>query len=193
MNFFKKSKKKANLIPNLKRIDTVKTGKDNIEEDNYLIIDEKNNLEQIDEYYTSNIELKFKEYKQKEEEKSESTKKIIMKFFEKVATKFDDTFNLSINIAKNISKNKKIEKDLIETQLNSLIDKAKYKLNKSNILNLNLNICKIFGTILCYAYSKMEKYKIKDIKRLVEIRKKIVKSNIDILKDFINWIQKKKN
>ena len=192
MNFFKKSKKKANLIPNLKRIDTVKTGKDNIEEDNYLIIDEKNNLEQIDEYYTSNIELKFKEYKQKEEEKSESTKKIIMKFFEKVATKFDDTFNLSINIAKNISKNKKIEKDLIETQLNSLIDKAKYKLNKSNILNLNLNICKIFGTILCYAYSKMEKYKIKDIKRLVEIRKKIVKSSIDILKDFINFCKNKK-
>ena len=49
MHFFKKSKKKANLIPKLKRIDTVKNGNENIEDDIYLKIDEKNNIEEIDD------------------------------------------------------------------------------------------------------------------------------------------------
>ena len=192
MFFFKKSKKKANLIPKLKRIDTVKNGNENIEDNIYLKIDEKNNIEEIDDYYISNIELKFKEYKQKEEDKGESTKKIIINFFEKISNKFDDIFNVSINIANKISKNKKIEKDLIEAQLNTLIDKTKYKINKSNILHLNLNKCKTFGIILSYAYSKMEKYKIKDIKQLIEIRKKIIKKNIVILKDFLNYCHNNK-
>ena len=178
--------KKKNLMPTLKRMDTVKTG--NIDaEDIYLKIDEKNYLEQYDDYYISNIEVKFQEYKQKNTDKFESTTKIMDTFLEKIASKYDDTFTFSQNIAKIISKNQKIEKDLLETQLNTLLNrsnKSKNNIYRSNVLNLNLNVCKPFGIILSYAYSKMSNYKIKDIQRLIEIRKKIIRDKIDILKDF---------
>ena len=181
-----KDRKKPSLMPTLKRIDTVKAGNIDVE-DIYLKIDDKNYLEQYDEYYISNIEVKFQEYKEKETEKRESIEKIMKAFLDKIASKYDDTFTFSQKIAKLISKNQKIEKDLLETQLNTLLNKtnkSKNNIYRSNILNLNLNICKPFGIILSYAYSKMSNYKIKDISKLIEIRKKIIRDKIDILKDF---------
>ena len=169
-----KDRKKPSLMPTLKRIDTVKAGNIDVE-DIYLKIDDKNYLEQYDEYYISNIEVKFQEYKEKESEKRESIEKIMKAFLDKIAFKYDDIFTFSQKIAKLISKNQKIEKDLLETQFNTLLNKtnkSKNNIYRSNILNLNLNICKPFRIILSYAYSKMSNYKIKDISKLIEIRKK---------------------
>ena len=55
-----KDKKKPSLMTTLQRIDTVKD--ENIDvQDIYQKIDNKNYLEQYDEYYISNIEVKFQE------------------------------------------------------------------------------------------------------------------------------------
>ena len=191
---FLKDKKKTSLMPALKRIDTVKNGNFDVE-DIYLKIDDKNYLEQYDEYYISNIEVKFKEYKEKEQDKLESTLKIMNKFLDKIASKYDDTFTFSQKIAKLVAKNQKIDRDLLETQINTLLNKSnksKNNLYRLGELNLNMNVCRPFGIILSYAYSKMSNYKIKDITKLIEIRKKIIRDKTDILKDFQKYCKNNK-
>ena len=178
-NFLKK--KKSNLVTKIHRIDTVKNPS-SINDDIYLMIDEKNSLNEMDEIYFAKIEKTFEGYKANESKKLESTNKIMNQFFEKTFSKFDDIFALSQSIAKQISKNQKIEKDLIEDKLKLFIRNSnKYKYNS---LELNLNLCKSFAFILCYAYSKMSDYKIKNMKKLLEIRKSIIKKKIDIFNDY---------
>ena len=183
-------KKKSNLMTKIHRIDTVKNPSSK-NDDIYLMIDEKNSLNEMDEYYFEKIEHTFEGYKANESKKLESTNKIMNQFFEKTFSKFDDIFALSQSIAKQISKNQKIEKDLIEEKLNLFIrNNNKYKYNS---LELNLNLCKSFAIILSYAYSKMSDYKIKNMKKLVEIRKSIIKKKIDIFNDYNRYKQNNKN
>ena len=176
-------KKQSNLVTKLKRFDTVNKG-NSLDDDSYLMVDEKNNLAEMDENYIDHIEFTFKGYKENESKKLDSTNKILNQFFEKTLSKYDDIFSLSQSIAKQVSKNKKIEKDIIEKQLNLLVNKSKINTYKYNSLNLKPNICEAIGTILSYAYSKMSDYKIKSMKRLVELRKSIISKKIDILNDF---------
>ena len=165
-------KKKSNLVTKIHRIETVKNASSK-NDDIYLMIDEKNSLNETDETYFEKIKITLEEYKTKESDVLESTNKIMNQFFEKTFSKFDDIFALSQSIAKQISKNQKIEKDLIEEKLKLFIrNNNKYKFNS---LELNLNLCKSFAIILSYAYSKMSEYKIKNMKRLMEIRKSIIK------------------
>ena len=174
-------KKKSNLVTKIHRIETVKNASSK-NDDIYLMIDEKNSLNETDETYFEKIKITLEEYKTKESDVLESTNKIMNQFFEKTFSKFDDIFALSQSIAKQISKNQKIEKDLIEEKLKLFIrNNNKYKFNS---LELNLNLCKSFAIILSYAYSKMSEYKIKNMKRLMEIRKSIIKKKIDIFNDY---------
>ena len=190
-------RKKASL-PKLTRLETIKTNEPE-EEDVYISINEKNNLTSPDKDYYSNISSKYDEFKEREADKLESTNKILNKFLDKLVPKCDDIFILSQNLAKQISKKAKVNKEIIEEYLKELLKKGKENINKinSNIdrstsLKLGLNICKIFGTVLSYAYSKMGDFKIKDMKKLIEIRKNIIAQNIDIYKNFRNYCEKHK-
>ena len=182
INLFKGKDDKSHLMTKLQRIETVKNSGE--PEYNYLKIDDKNNFNQEDEDYIYDVTVQFNTYKTKNENKFDSTKKIINKFFEKTFSKFDDYFILSQNIAKQINKNVKIERDRIEYLLQPLINKAKYK---KECLVIGPKLCETIGTILCYAYSRLTTYKVKDMKRLVELRKIIISKKRDILKDFENY------
>ena len=188
----KMPKKSSNLMTKLQRIDTVKTGA-STPEDNYLMIDDKNNFNEEEEFYKDNIDIKFVEFKKNDSEKLEATNKIMNKLLEKKVANFGDIFEISQSIAKRIARYQKIDRDSVEVQLNTFINKAE-KINKykKKSLHLTVNICKTFSIILSYTYSKMSNYKVKDMKKLVDIRKKIIKGNIDIFKDFINFCQAKK-
>ena len=190
LGFIPLSKKQSDLMPNIEKgdLNNMKFNPNDI----FIMIDEKNSLNKIDEDHLSDINERFEEYKKKDSKKLEATNKIMNKFLEKIVPKFDDIFTLSQNIAKQIAKNEKIDKESIEKYLNNLINKSKNNIYRYNSLKLNVNICKTIGAILSYAYSKMSSYKIKDMKRLVEIRKNIISSKIDILKDFLKFCKEKK-
>ena len=95
---------------------------------------------------------------------------------------------LSQNIAKQISKKNEINRERIEGLIQPLINKEKLSQNiyKKDCLVLGPKLCETIGTILCYAYSKFSSYKIKDMNKLVELRKLIISRKRDILKDFEN-------
>ena len=184
-------KKKSNVVSKLQRIDTVKNDSSALD-DIYLIIDEKNSLNETNEDYIENIVKTFQGYKESESNISEKTNKIMNKFFEKFVTQFEDIFTLSQSISKLISKNKKIEKDLVEEQLSLLVRKSRNNKYKSNILNLNLEICKPIAIILSYTYSKMGQYKIKNMEKLFTISKSIISKKVDIWNDFCKYCDSNK-
>ena len=184
-------KKKSNVVSKLQRIDTVKNDCSALD-DIYLIIDEKNSLNETNEDYIENIVKTFQGYKESESNISEKTNKIMNKFFEKFVTQFEDIFTLSQSISKLISKNKKIEKDLVEEQLSLLVRKSRNNKYKSNILNLNLEICKPIAIILSYTYSKMGQYKIKNMEKLFAVAKSIISKKVDIWNDFCKYCDSNK-
>ena len=184
-------KKKSNVVSKLQRIDTVKNDSSSLD-DIYLIIDEKNSLNETNEDYIENIVKTFQGYKESESNISEKTNKIMNKFFEKFVTQFEDIFTLSQSISKLISKNKKIEKDLVEEQLSLLVRNSRNNKYKSNILNLNLEICKPIAIILSYTYSKMGQYKIKNMEKLFTIAKSIISKKVDIWNDFCKYCDSNK-
>jgi hypothetical protein len=59
---------------------------------------------------------------------------------------------------------------------------------------LNIENCEIIGSILCYSYLRLQtEYKIKDINKLLEIRKNIFSKNIDVVKDFTKYSKETKD
>ena len=177
LKIFKGKESKGNLMPKLQRLETTK--KNRGEEDIYLKIDNKNNLNEVDEDYISELTCRFDEYKKKKDQNHHSLKKIMNKFFEKNELKYDDYFSLSQDISKQIIKNLKIDKEIVYRSLKQFIDKKDFD---HETLLLNRNSCAIIGQILSYGYSKMSNYKIKDMKQLKKIAISIVTKNIDIIK-----------
>ena len=190
INLFKGKEDKSHLMTNLQRLETVKNSSE--PDYNYLMIDDKNNFNQIDKEYIYDINDTFDEYRSANKKKFDSTNKIINKFFEKTVSKSDDYFMLSQNIAKQISKKNEINRERIEGLIQPLINKEKLSQNiyKKDCLVLGPKLCETIGTILCYAYSKFSSYKIKDMNKLVELRKLIISNKRDILKDFENYCNK---
>ena len=185
-------KKKASL-PKLQRLKTVMDKWAQTEEE-YIMIDDKNYLNSPNKVYYSLIDDKYEEFKQKESDKLESTNEIINKFLNKLVPNCEDIFTLSLNLARQISKKTKVSKEIIEKYFNDLLQQGKGRSN-SNIyrfttLDLKLNICRIFGIVLSYAYSKMADFKIKSMKQLIEIRNKIINENIDIYNKFKEHCEK---
>ena len=147
-------KKKASL-PKLQRLKTVMDKWAQTEEE-YIMIDDKNYLNSPNKVYYSLIDDKYEEFKQKESDKLESTNEIINKFLNKLVPNCEDIFTLSLNLARQISKKTKVSKEIIEKYFNDLLQQGKGRSN-SNIyrfttLDLKLNICRIFGIVLSYAY-----------------------------------------
>ena len=102
------------------------------------------------------------------------------RYYEKKEIKYDDYFTLSQNISKQIVRNLRVDKDTVENSLNKLI---RNNFDKDTLV-LSRNNCTIIGQVLCYGYTKMNLYKIQDMKQLLRKRISIVTKKIDILKEF---------
>ena len=156
---------------------------------NYIKIDEKNIFEKqakdfkeyTDIYNVNNFQI------------SKKINMIINKIFNKsCGTNMnynDDIFLISQNIAKNINKSNKIGKMQIEKLVKDLVGKSNINIYRNDILLLDKKNCEIIGEFLCYCYtdSRLLQYKIKDAKKLIEIRQNITKKCINVYKDYLDY------
>ena len=165
--------------------------------DIFLKIDEKNNFKELNKNDIASIKICYDRFKENEETIYSNIDKVMNKLLDKICNSNfnNDIFIISQNISKQIAKNNKIGKNNIEDMVNHLTKNAKNKLNiyKSKTLLLDLDNCEIIGSILCYSYSRLQQYKVKDINKLIELRNRIIKKNIDVVKDFVKYCNENKN
>ena len=193
MNLFRSNK---DIIPNLeipedKLYDLVEQYKENelldeekkIEmdfplpkmEDRYLRIDGKNELKQIDENYISNIYNNLYIYR-KQPDNSEEMYKILNEVFDKVAGFYSDYFDYSLKIAKSLY----VTKEDIEQCYEVLLKK-----NNATDLRFDAETLTTIGKMVSYSYTKIDKYKIKDIKKFEESLNKVLTKKINIYDNFV--------
>ena len=165
--------------------------------DIFLKIDEKNNFKELNKNDIASIKICYDRFKENEETIYSNIDKVMNKLLDKICNSNfnNDIFIISQNISKQIAKNNKIGKNNIEDMVNHLTKNAKNKLNiyKSKTLLLDSDNCEIIGSILCYSYSRLQQYKVKDINKLIELRNRIIKKNIDVVKDFVKYCNENKN
>ena len=163
--------------------------------DIFLKIDEKNNFKELNENDISSIKICYDKFKESEEIINSNIDKVMNKLLDKICNSNfnNDIFIISQNISKQVYKNNKIGKDNIDNVINHLTKKTKNKLNiyKSKTLLLDSEKCEIIGAILCYSYPRLQQYKVKDINKLIEIRKTIIEKGIDVVKDFTKYCKEK--
>ena len=165
--------------------------------DIFLKIDEKNNFKELNKNDIASIKICYDRFKENEETIYSNIDKVMNKLLDKICNSNfnNDIFIISQNISKQIAKNNKIGKDNIDKIINHLTKNAKNKLNiyKSKTLLLDSDNCEIIGSILCYSYSRLQQYKVKDINKLIELRNTIIEKNIDVVKDFVKYCNENKN
>ena len=71
------------------------------------------------------------------------------------------------------------------------------KKNKNNIIKpqtitLSRDNCENIGTILCYSFPRLYQYKIKDMNKLIEIKKIILEQGINVEKDYLRYCKENK-
>ena len=160
----------------------------------YFKIDQKNSFSKLEEKEISNIDIFSTKFKDNENLINDNINIIINKLLEKISNSniTNDLFMVCQNISKLICKNNKIGKDNIDSVINHLMKRGKNNVYKSQNLTLTKNKCEIIGSILCYSYLRLQQYKIKDMNRLMEIKKIILEKGIDVEKDFIKYCREKK-
>ena len=159
---------------------------------NFVQIDSKNTFSIPETKQAINFEIYSTKFKDNEELINDNITRVKNKFFEKISnsTFTDDYFIISQNICKLICKNIKISKDYINIIIKNIMKKDFYY---EHSLLLNKDNCEIIGTILCYSFSRLQQYKIKDIYKLIEIRKIILEKGIDVENDYIKYCKENKN
>ena len=175
--------------------------KNNSNEDNnfiqkYLKIDQKNIFSEIDEECKVIIKGRYNKYKDNETNKSDNTKVIMNYIFDKICSSSitDDIFTISSNISKQIPKNNKLNKNYIDNLINQILDNNIINTYKNKSMKLNIENCEMIGSILCYSYLRLQtEYKIKDMNKLLEIRKNIFSKNVDVVRDFKKYTKETKD
>ena len=147
-------------------------------EDMYLKINELNEMTTINENYLKNIYMRIGNYREGEPERFELLLKNIKEIFESMCGTYNNLFDFSYKISKKLD----LTKDIIEQCYRVLLNE-----NNAKTLDLNYNILKSLGQMICYSYSKLDKYKIKDMAKLNEAINKFSGKNINIYGQFFNW------
>ena len=181
IDLFRKGRNANNAMNENKQMQTFPPPK--IE--NYLKIDHKNSFSEIKDIEIEDIKKQVIDFKGNEDLIKGNINSIMNKLLEKNSNSnfSNDIFIISQNISKLICKNNKIGKDNIDNVINYLMKNNKNK--KGNKIILNKKKCEIIGSVLCYSFSRLQQYKIKDMNKLIEIRKDILDKGIDVQKDFI--------
>ena len=173
---YEKIKNEEKKISPVKHKIINKNIEEEIEEENYIKINTKNQFEiynSIESGKKLNEIIKYIDELLEEESSQESVNQIFLdKLFPKCLNK---AFLISKLISKTIIKSKKVNKQLIEDKIKYFFDnRFEYRYSKKLILNKkNINN---LGYILCYSYSKFENFRIfekKDLNNYIKISRKM--------------------
>ena len=183
MSFFKRSK--TTMIPQLevpedKIFESIEQYKENEKldepksmdfplpkpEDMYIKINEYNYLEPIDEKYISNIFDNISSYRDGEIYRFDDLLKTVKEIFEKICGSYYDLFDFSSKMAKKLE----VTKEHIEVCYEVLLNKK-----NATTLDLDTECLSALGRMISYAYTKIDQYKIKDMKKLEETIDKVMK------------------
>ena len=194
MNLFRSNK---GLIPNLKPpedkiFDLVEQYKENENldddqkkdldfplpkiEDRYIKIDEKNELNMIDDTYISNIYDNISIYRYNQPDSYDEIFKILIEVLNKVAGFYGDYFDYSTKISSSLD----VTKEDIEQCYEVLLKK-----NNATDLNFDATTLVTLGKMVSYSYSKIDQYKIKDVKKFEESINKVLTKKINIYDNFV--------
>ena len=152
-------------------------------EDMYLKIDELNELTSINENYFKKIYMRIGNYREGEPERFGLLLKNIKEIFESMCGSYNNLFDFSYKISKKLDLTKEIVEQCYKVLLNE---------KNAKTLDLNYNNLKSLGQIICYSYTKLDQYKIKDMAKLNEAINKFSVKKINIYDDFINWCAKER-
>ena len=162
----------------------------------YLKMDSKNSFNKIDVEDINIMNEKLAKYNEAQEELVNNTNIVLGKFLDKICGFSDaDAFYVSKSIGEKLEKNKKLSKDKISDIINSMISdnsNSNKKNKKSTTLILDKNSCTCIGSILCYSYSRLDSYKIKDMIKLQELKNRINGNNVNVLTDYYSFLKEKK-
>ena len=151
-------------------------------EDRYLRIDGKNELESISENYLSSIYDNLINYKY-EENNYDEIFKLLNEILTKVSGFYSDYFDYSSKIAKSLD----VTKEDIEECYKVLLQKK-----NADSLNLDVQTLTTLGKMVSYSYSKIDQYKIKDMKKFEDSINKVLTKKINIYDDFVKYCAEKK-
>ena len=200
MSLFKRSK--ATMIPQLevpedKNFEAIEQYKENEKLDDpkdmdfplpkpenmYLKIDEYNDLEPIDEKYISNIFDNISSYRDGEIYRFDDLLKTVKEIFEKICGSYYDLFDFSSKMAKKLE----VTKEHIELCYEVLLNKK-----NATTLDLDAETLGALGRMISYSYTKIDQYKIKDMKKLEEAIDKVMNQKINIYDQFVKWCAEEK-
>ena len=162
----------------------------------YLRMDSKSNFTKIDTEDINAMNEKLTKYNDDQNDLFDNTNLVLDKFINKICGKSDgDAFDISKIIGEKLEKNKKLSKDKISDIINSLVydgSNTTRKNKKSNTLILDKDSCISIGSILCYSYSRIGSYKIKDMEKLKELKNRTIQNNVNVLSDYHNYLKEQK-
>ena len=190
MSIFKRIK--VTMIPQLelpadKTFEAIEQDKRNFPlpdpEDMYLKINESNNLEEIDRGYISDIYKIIENYREEEIDKFDILLITVKEIFEKICGSYYDLFDFSLKMSKKLE----VTREQVEVCFEVLLNKK-----NATILDLDTESLSALGRMISYSYSKMEIYKINDMRKLEETKEKVIKDKINNYDEFIKWCAQEK-
>jgi outer membrane lipoprotein-sorting protein len=199
MSLFKKSK--ATIIPELenpkdKKLDKVMEYLDNELQDDpkdmefplpkpeniYLKINNNNYLEPIDKVYITDIYYKISKFRDENTNNFDIVLKTVKEIFDKMSDTYKNLFDYSLEMSKNLE----VTKEHIEKCYKVLLSKK-----NATTLDFDAESLESLGRMVSYSYSKIYKYKIKDMTKLEEAINKVLTQKINIYNDFIKYCSSK--
>ena len=153
------------------------------DEDLYLKIDEYNKFEPIDQKYITNIFDVISSYKVGEINRFDDLLKTVKEIFERISGSYYDLFDFSSKMSKKLE----VTKEQLEVCYSVLLEKK-----NATTLDLDLESLSALGRMVCYSYSKIDQYKIKDMTKLKETIKKVIEQKINIYDEFVKWCAQEK-
>jgi len=145
------------------------------------VIDEFNELTSISENYFKKIYMRIGNYREGEPERFGLLLKNIKEIFESMCGSYNNLFDFSYKISKKLDLTKEIVEKCYKVLLNE---------KNAKTLDLNYNNLKSLGQIICYSYTKLDQYKIKDMGRLNEAIDRFIEKKINIYDEFVKWCVK---
>ena len=147
-------------------------------EDIYLKINEINELGPIDQKYITSIFNTISSYRTGEVDRFDDFLNTIKEIFEKISGSYYDLFDFSSKIAKKLE----VSKENIESCYEVLLTKK-----NATTLDLDAETLGALGRMISYSYTKIDKYKIKDMRKLEEAVSKVITKKINIYDNFVKW------
>ena len=147
-------------------------------EDIYLKINEINEFGPIDQKYITSIFNNISSYRTGEVDRFDDFLNTIKQIFEKISGTYYDLFDFSSKIAKKLE----VTKENIESCYEVLLTKK-----NATTLDLDAETLGALGRMISYSYTKIDKYKIKDMRKLEEAVSKVITQKINIYDNFVKW------